>query len=96
MGRDPANLGKNLQHDWTAANNSFELTGVDQLMIEAIGSATFLGPGQELGNPPEEGFRMERLAEVVAGSILNGFDCRIGGIVIRHQDDFGARVNRQN
>ena len=39
---------------------------------------------------------MERLAEIVAGPILNGFDRRFGGILVGHQNDFGARVNRQN
>ena len=55
MGRHPANLGKHIQHGRTAADNSFELAGVDQFVIEAVSSAPFLGPGQELCNPPAAG-----------------------------------------
>ena len=96
MRRDPPYLCEHVQHNRAARNDPLELAGIDQLVIEAVGPLSFLGLRQELGYPSTKFSGVQRLAQIVAGSVLNSFDRGLGRILAGHEHYFRAGIDGQN
>ncbi len=88
MGGYPANSGEHIHDERTAANNTLQLEGIDQLLVEIQCQSPEAAFCDQLGNSVGESADIKGLGQIIGRSLANRFDGRFGGVIPCHQDHF--------
>ena len=96
MRRHSTDARKQIPHQRTAADHSFEARRFQQLAVQLQRALSLANIGQQLFHTAAQRGDRDGLVQVIAGAFLDGFDGSFGGVVRRHQDYVNGRIELHN